>query len=92
MQDLKCPYCQADMPHGTKACDGCQASIEYGAPREALLFVYITALCVGLYEGSSVHLVAGFIAFFLVMVGGPHACHVYYRNRVFFDRNHGIGW
>jgi hypothetical protein len=81
-----CPHCHTQVPHGAKVCTGCQAEVEYGAPKEALMAVFVVAIIAGVYLGNRTSAIMGWITFGVLLVGGCIGCFKVFANRVNFKR------
>lgn len=86
MKEMKCPHCHSGVPFGAKVCRGCQAEIEYGMPPVAVLFVMAAAIPSGLFFGSTVHSIFGWIMFFCVLAGGLWGSAKLFKDRIKFKR------
>ena len=86
MNDMKCPFCHASVPHGATVCRGCQAEVEYGPPQAAIIGVLLLAAFAGWFIGSSTHAIAGWITLVILAVAGVIGCAKIFKNRVNFKR------
>lgn len=86
MGELVCPHCHGNVSFGAKVCRGCQAEVEYGAPRWALLIVLAFAAIFGLKTGLGIAEWLGWVVGIAALFGGAFAANVLFKNRINFKR------
>lgn len=86
MSDIQCPHCHAEVSRGASVCQGCQAEVEYGIPRAAIVFVLLVSIFAAWYVGSSTLEIVGWVVFVVLLVAGLFGCNRIFRERISFKR------
>ncbi len=83
----QCPHCHTNVPNGATVCTGCQAEVEYGAPRFAVGVVAVASGLLGIQSATwtSINLV-GWIVGLLALVAGGTLIAKLFAGRVVFRR------
>ncbi len=79
--NLTCPHCYGNVPYGAKVCRGCQAEIEYGAPRSLYSVLLIASTYLGLSFLSWVVGIGVFIVSSILL-------EIIFKDRVAFNREY----
>jgi len=89
MSEMICPHCRGEVPRNASVCRGCQAEIEYGAPKIAFMVALLVSFFLGFtLAGRLPDSIAflGWIAGLGVFIGACILIAKMFKDRVNFKR------
>ena len=93
MNDMVCPHCRGNVPHGAKVCRGCKAEIDYGAPGGLFLVLAVICVVVGYKTYAAVPdslWYLGWVVGIASFMGGSALLEKIFSKRVKFKRDYRI--
>lgn len=86
MSEYTCPHCHGSVSRGASVCRGCQAEVEYGAPKASFIVAFFLSLFL---SAKAAEILPDWIAvsvFIISMTVGIFGATHLFKDRVIFKR------